>query len=373
MPRTGGIYTAPAGTKGVPNTTIQSAPYNALVDDLVADANAARPITAGGTGATNATDSRVNLGAFGAADLLAAPTKAIPVDNDSLVILDSEDTQKPKRVLWSVIKARLKAFFDPIYQVTLANVPNIELNSGLTANSGSFIDFHSVFPATDFDARLIRNAGANGTFDILNNGEGQMRFFANAGSYFNKAMIVNGRVTGVGEFMAQAASAAGNVHFYMMDADGFTTRAILYAQANRSAILAVNGGNVGFGFNNDGSFTAPGRLVAGSSYMQTDGNIGGTAYTGGSVMTHIDSRASAYAGNAQSAAINASIIDSRMAGNIEVAIATNQTQTTELHTSGYVLTRMSKNGQGQFGILFGSRQPQLYCTNKGGWYAAFNY
>lgn len=63
MPRTGGIYSPPAGTKGVPNTTIQSVPYNALIDDLTADANAARPITAGGTGATSASAARVALGA----------------------------------------------------------------------------------------------------------------------------------------------------------------------------------------------------------------------------------------------------------------------------------------------------------------------
>ncbi len=62
LPRTGGVYAPPAGTKSVSNTTIQSVPYNALVDDLAADANAARPVTAGGTAATNATDARKNLG-----------------------------------------------------------------------------------------------------------------------------------------------------------------------------------------------------------------------------------------------------------------------------------------------------------------------
>jgi hypothetical protein len=75
MPRTDGVYTPPAGTKGVPDTTIRSAPYNALVDDLTADANNARPITAGGTGATNATDARENLGAIASADILASPLK----------------------------------------------------------------------------------------------------------------------------------------------------------------------------------------------------------------------------------------------------------------------------------------------------------
>ncbi len=62
MPRTGGVYAPPAGTKGTPNTTIQSSKYNALVDDLTLDANAARPVTAGGTGATNATAARTALG-----------------------------------------------------------------------------------------------------------------------------------------------------------------------------------------------------------------------------------------------------------------------------------------------------------------------
>lgn len=62
MPRTGGVYNPPAGTKGVSNTTIQSVPYNAFVDDLTDDANAARPVTAGGTGATTASGARTNLG-----------------------------------------------------------------------------------------------------------------------------------------------------------------------------------------------------------------------------------------------------------------------------------------------------------------------
>ncbi|MEY9782263.1 hypothetical protein [Sinorhizobium fredii] len=62
MPRTGGVYSPPAGTKGVSNTTIQSVPYNAFVDDLTADANDARPVTAGGTGATTASGARTNLG-----------------------------------------------------------------------------------------------------------------------------------------------------------------------------------------------------------------------------------------------------------------------------------------------------------------------
>ena len=62
MPRSGGVYSKPAGTTAVPNTTITSASFNAVVDDLVTDANAARPIAAGGTGATNANAAMTNLG-----------------------------------------------------------------------------------------------------------------------------------------------------------------------------------------------------------------------------------------------------------------------------------------------------------------------
>jgi len=56
MPRDGsGVYSPPPGSnEATPNTTILSSLHNALVNDLTVDANAARPVTAGGTGATTA-------------------------------------------------------------------------------------------------------------------------------------------------------------------------------------------------------------------------------------------------------------------------------------------------------------------------------
>jgi len=54
MPRNADIYTQPTGTEATTLTPISSVDYNTLVTDLVADANAARPIVAGGTGATSA-------------------------------------------------------------------------------------------------------------------------------------------------------------------------------------------------------------------------------------------------------------------------------------------------------------------------------
>jgi hypothetical protein len=64
MPRDGsGIYTTPPGTTAVPDTTIESTKYNNNVADVATDLNAARPVIAGGTGATNALDARAALGA----------------------------------------------------------------------------------------------------------------------------------------------------------------------------------------------------------------------------------------------------------------------------------------------------------------------
>lgn len=63
MPRNGsGIYSKPSGTTAVPGQTILSDRYNEQVDDMVQDLNLARPITAGGTGATTAQAARSALG-----------------------------------------------------------------------------------------------------------------------------------------------------------------------------------------------------------------------------------------------------------------------------------------------------------------------
>lgn len=73
MPRSGdGVYSLPANTAGVSGQTISSAKYNTLTNDIANDLNAARPITAGGTGATNAADALANLGGVGQANFLEA-------------------------------------------------------------------------------------------------------------------------------------------------------------------------------------------------------------------------------------------------------------------------------------------------------------
>jgi hypothetical protein len=64
MPRDGsGIYSIPPGTQGAPDTTIESAKYNAYIADVETDLNAPRPIIAGGTGGNSPATARDNIDA----------------------------------------------------------------------------------------------------------------------------------------------------------------------------------------------------------------------------------------------------------------------------------------------------------------------
>lgn len=62
MPRDGsGTYSAPSGTTAVSTTTISSTAYNAFVADLESLGNEARPLSKGGTGASNVSGAQTNL------------------------------------------------------------------------------------------------------------------------------------------------------------------------------------------------------------------------------------------------------------------------------------------------------------------------
>jgi len=62
MPRSGGVYSLPAGSIVVNGTTIEAAQHNTPLNDIAADLNAVRPISSGGTGASSASAARTALG-----------------------------------------------------------------------------------------------------------------------------------------------------------------------------------------------------------------------------------------------------------------------------------------------------------------------
>lgn len=74
MPRNGSNVYSADWVNASPNTTIESAKVNAMVADFVVDANAARPVTAGGTGATTAIGGADNLSTQGTAIASATTT-----------------------------------------------------------------------------------------------------------------------------------------------------------------------------------------------------------------------------------------------------------------------------------------------------------
>ena len=64
MPRNGsGVYSLPSGSTVVDGTTIDASDLNTPMQDLETDMNTARPVVAGGTGATTAGNARTQLGA----------------------------------------------------------------------------------------------------------------------------------------------------------------------------------------------------------------------------------------------------------------------------------------------------------------------
>ena len=63
MPRNAGeVYQLPAGATAVSGQVISATNYNTTIQDLAAEQIDARPISAGGTGATTASGARTNLG-----------------------------------------------------------------------------------------------------------------------------------------------------------------------------------------------------------------------------------------------------------------------------------------------------------------------
>lgn len=98
MPRNGsGVYSAPAGTTATPNTKIESAKYNAFVADLTNDLNLARPIVAGGTGATTKSGAQQALDLEPGVDIQAynatlAALAALTLAADKLIYATGTDT-----------------------------------------------------------------------------------------------------------------------------------------------------------------------------------------------------------------------------------------------------------------------------------------
>ena len=67
----------------------------------------------------------------------------------------------------------------------------LEIGTGITSNTESYIDFHSSFPGIDFDARIIRASGINNEFRIEQAGTFPIKLQASGGVKFADAVMPN--------------------------------------------------------------------------------------------------------------------------------------------------------------------------------------
>ncbi|MGI8397809.1 hypothetical protein ACRYWZ_15660 [Agrobacterium deltaense] len=127
MPRNGsGVYSKPAGTTAVPNTTIESAKFNQVVDDLVQDANFARPVNAGGTGG-NSKQSGIDTLLDGATVISDTSLRvADPADRTKIVRLDAG----------RVTTGTVRVMNAPDRDINISSVPRGHI-SGLTLSNNA--------------------------------------------------------------------------------------------------------------------------------------------------------------------------------------------------------------------------------------------
>ena len=151
MSRNGsGVYTPPAASyPAVSGTLIEAAKFNAVIDDIstaLTESVAINGQTAmtgdlpmgshkitGLANGTSSTDACAygQVSTVGTAAMVAASTKATPVDADLLPLADSAASFGLKNLTWANLKATIKAYFDGIYAAKGAN-SDITSIAGLT-------------------------------------------------------------------------------------------------------------------------------------------------------------------------------------------------------------------------------------------------
>ena len=87
---------------------------------------------------------------------------------------------------------------------------SIELGGARTGSGISFIDFHST-SGTDNEARIARNSGANGTFDIANTGTGALQIYQTSAApiIFSVSLVEKARFDSSGYLLVGTTTASG--------------------------------------------------------------------------------------------------------------------------------------------------------------------
>lgn len=184
MPRNGqGVYSLPPVYEAVTGETIEAQSHNVPLEDIAADLNAPRSVATGGTGGASATAARNNLEVYSKTEtdqaiedaldtgIGGAATKETPVDDDGVIIADSEAENVTKRVLWSRVKAVLKSYFDTLYLGLGGGI----LTGGLRVNStaGIIVDAETGLRLRGAGLKQIafQNADGSANTGLIQNAE----------------------------------------------------------------------------------------------------------------------------------------------------------------------------------------------------------
>lgn len=230
MPLNGSdVASKPAGTTAVSNTTIESAKYNSVVDDLYSILNTVRSIAKGYTGATTGQGAINNFFAGGAT-----------VDDDEFLVADPSDNTKRVRLdAGSVTAGQTRVVTVGDADVTLRPQAWEMIGSPVAISSGS-----SSVAWTDLSAyRKLRISGFavpttdNVSFGIrtsTNNGSSYDSGASDyAGQYFQMASASTSALAGAASiyflnYNANIGNAANEGIRFSMDVDEFNRSAYCY-------------------------------------------------------------------------------------------------------------------------------------------------
>jgi hypothetical protein len=131
--------------------------------------------------------------------------------------------------------------------------PVIELGGTITSSTSSLIDFHSVFPLNDYDARILRETGSNGNFILNNIGTGSFilsntdagpMYFVTSSS--ERVTITSGGNVGIGTISPQAKLqvAGGKIRIEGHSGEGGQLELLNAANNDIQAIFDVDANDV---------------------------------------------------------------------------------------------------------------------------------
>lgn len=245
----------------------------------------------------NAAAFRTNLSIYSKAEIDAygfgRAAKATPVDADTLFGSDSAAGNAQVKFTWANIKATMKTYIQTglamtgaftssstvqmdgsltqgpassaTGRITLGNTA-IEIGTGRTADGLAYIDWTTQIGA-DYNLRVLRNSGVNGTADIVQGGTGNINITTGGGLVtVNGNQVVDASWSPLRQTVDNAGITAGFSH--TADADGtFSsgTYTPTYVGGNYKTIT------------NNGAFTLAAPTAAGSYNIEIDITNGATA------------------------------------------------------------------------------------------------